>query len=106
MRQREHEPDAEEVAAAPAPLPARSAAARVLDLQRTHGNAAVARMLARQPVDAGVPPTAGVPDRSVEDIPPPRPGDAADMDRAILDYMVAGHWANAVQVLNGFTQAE
>jgi hypothetical protein len=108
MPQRQFEPEAKGLDSEPAPPtpPPRSPVAHVLDLQRTHGNAAVARLLARQPVDAGVPPAAGVPDRSVDDIPPPRPGDKADMDRAILDYMVAGHWANAVQVLNGFSQAD
>jgi hypothetical protein len=106
MRQRVQVPEAEQPDAREASPADRSPVAEILDLQRTHGNAAVARLLARQPVDAGVPPPAGVPDRSVDDIPPPRAGDKADMDRAILDYMVAGHWANAVQVLNGFAQAE
>ena len=106
MRARDELPEVEETDARPAPPAERSPVAEILHLQRTHGNAAVARLLARQPVDAGVPPAAGVPERSVEDIPPPRAGDKADMDRAILDYMVAGHWANVVQVLNGFTQAE
>jgi hypothetical protein len=100
MRQRDQVRETEDVDSEPATPPARSPVAHVLDLQRAHGNAAVARLLARQPVGAGVP------ERTAEDIAPPRPGDKADMDRAILDYMAAGLWPHVVQVLNGFTQAE
>jgi hypothetical protein len=84
-------------------------AGRVLELQQSHGNAAVARMiessrggatLARQPTDAGVPPAAGVP------IAEPRPGDAADMDRAIGEYLWINDFNNAARILNGFNQAD
>ena len=115
MPERQREPEAEEVARRPAqpgrPAPA-PPAEQLIDLQRRHGNASVARMLAsaraqvaRQPVDAGVPPPAGV-ERSPGDVTPPRPGDKDDMDRAIRDYMAGEHWTNVVGVLNGFTQAE
>jgi hypothetical protein len=108
MPERQREPEVEDVTRPPAPpdrAPPPSAAARVLSLQRTHGNAAVTRMLARQPVDAGVPPAAGV-ERSPDDVTPPRAGDRDDMDRAIRDYMSGEHWPNVVQVLDGFSQAE
>jgi hypothetical protein len=107
MPERQRQPEAEAVVQRPAPPdPApRSPAAQVLSLQRSHGNAAVTRMLARQPVDAGVPPTAGV-ERRPEDVTPPREGDKEDMDRAIRDYMAGDHWPQVVGVLNGFTQAE
>jgi hypothetical protein len=84
-------------------------AGRVLELQQSHGNAAVARMieasrggvvLAREPTDAGVPPVAGVP------IAEPRPGDAADMDRAIGEYLWINDFHNAARILNGFNQAD
>lgn len=84
-------------------------AGRVLELQQSHGNAAVARMieasrggvvLAREPTDAGVPPVAGVP------IAEPRPGDAADMDRAIGEYLWINDFPNAARILNGFNQAD
>ena len=107
MPERQRQSEAEEVAqrpAPPAPAP-RSPAAQVLSLQRSHGNAAVTRMLARQPVDAGVPAPAGV-ERRPEDVTPPRPGDKADMDRAIRDYMAGEHWPQVVGVLAGFTQEE
>jgi hypothetical protein len=87
--------------AAPPPAPE----ARLLALQRSHGNAVVTRMLARQPVDAGVPPPAGV-ERSPSDVAPPRTGDKADMDRALREYMAGEHWPQVVQVLNGFTQED
>lgn len=81
----------------------------MLELQQSHGNAAVARMvaagrggvsLARQPTDGGVPPAAGVP------IAEPRPGDAADMDRAIGEYLWINDFNNAARILNGFNQAD
>ena len=84
-------------------------AGRVRELQQSHGNAAVARMieasrggavLAREPTDAGVPPVAGVP------IAEPRPGDAADMDRAIGEYLWINDFSNAARILNGFNQAD
>ena len=84
-------------------------AGRVLELQQSHGNAAVARMieasrggvvLAREPTDAGVPPVAGVP------IAEPRAGDAADMDRAIGEYLSINDFPNAARILNGFNQAD
>src|ERR1044071_2235779 len=107
MPERQRQPEAETVAqrAAPSDPEPRSPAAQVLSLQRSHGNAAVTRMLARQPVDAGVPPPAGV-ERRPEDVTPPREGDKADMDRAIRDYMAGDHWPQVVGVLSGFTQAE
>ncbi|MGZ4288389.1 MAG: hypothetical protein ACXVHB_28525 [Solirubrobacteraceae bacterium] len=83
--------------------------ARVLALQQSHGNAAVARMiaassggaiLARDPTDAGAPPAAGVP------IAEPRPGDAEDMDRAIGEYLWINDFRNAARILNGFNQAD
>lgn len=115
MSERRREQEADEVERRPAqpspPAPA-AAAEQLIDLQRSHGNASVARMLAsaraqvaRQAVDAGVPPPAGV-ERSPADVTPPRPGDKGDMDRAIRDYMAGEHWTNVVGVLNGFTQAE
>ena len=106
MSERQRQPEAEEIERRPPPAPApRSPAAQLLSLQRAHGNAAVTRMLARQPVDAGVPSPAGV-ERRPEDVAPPRPGDKADMDRAIRDYMAGEHWPQLVGVLNGFTQEE
>lgn len=83
--------------------------ARVLALQQSHGNAAVARMIAasrggvivaRDPTDAGAPPAAGVP------IAEPRPGDAEDMDRAIGEYLWINDFRNAARILNGFNQAD
>ncbi|MEA2310507.1 MAG: hypothetical protein QOE28_475 [Solirubrobacteraceae bacterium] len=91
---------------APSPEPAHP----VLALQRSHGNAAVARMLgavlARDPVDAGVPPVAGVPEHERMPVEPPRAGDAADMDRAIGQYIYNEDWTEAARVLNGFNQAD
>lgn len=82
---------------------------RVLALQQSHGNAAVARLvaasrggaiLARDSTDAGAPPAAGVP------IAEPRPGDAEDMDRAIGEYLWINDFHNAARILNGFNQAD
>ena len=105
-RRRTHETDegSEEPRAPARPAPP-APEAQLLALQRAHGNAAVTRMLARQPVDAGVPPPAGV-ERSPSDVAPPRTGDKDDMDRAIREYMSGDHWPQVVQVLNGFTQGD
>jgi hypothetical protein len=95
-----------------APAPAVGAAGLVLQLQRGHGNAAVGRMiaasnvLARDPVDAGVPPVAGVPRPDHIDVQPPRPGDVDDMDRAIREHFSNEDWAEAARVLNGFNQTD
>jgi hypothetical protein len=87
---------------------------RVLALQRTHGNVAVTRMIAargemvaRNGPDGGVPTLPGGiarPERI--EVPAPRVGDVADMDRAISGHMHNEDWGEADRVLNGFNQAD
>ena len=112
-RERTDSPETAEPERTRAPAPdAGGAAGLVLQLQRGHGNAAVGRMiaasnvLARDPVDAGVPPVAGVPRPDHIDVQPPRPGDADDMDRAIREHFSNEDWAEAARVLNGFNQTD
>ncbi len=98
-----------------AAAPARSPAAVVLALQRSHGNAAVGRMiaagrpmLARNGPDGGVAEQlpGGVPARERIEVVAPRPGDVDDMDRAIRQHFHNEDWEGAARVLNGFNQAD
>jgi hypothetical protein len=110
-RQRAADPateDAAQVAAAAPSLPA-----KVLALQRGHGNAAVGRMIAASqlvarngPTDAGVPPAGGIERPPHIDVVPPRPGDADDMDRAISEHFSNEEWQDAARILNGFNQQD
>src|SRR6185369_2147315 len=39
-------------------------------------------------------------------VTPPRPGDVADMDRAISEHMANDEWEEAARILNGFNQLD
>lgn len=90
----------------------------LLHIQRAAGNAAVCalfspprRTVQRNGLDGGTA-TAASPNVGVSDRPggvpvrPPRPGDAADMDRAITEHMGINEFIDAARILNGFNEAD
>ncbi|RKT74650.1 hypothetical protein DFJ66_8017 [Saccharothrix variisporea] len=86
----------------------------LLHMQRAAGNSAVCALLSGPTVqrdgldgDTAGPPEAGAVERpGGTPVRPPRPGDTADMDRAITEHLGINEFTDAARILNGFTEAD